>query len=40
VKTKSASERYIIFREALTIAIVISGRRAHNAGPQPLILLL
>ena len=38
VKTKSGLERYILFRNASTIAIVMSGRRAHSAGPQPLML--
>ena len=39
VKTKSALERYIVFRKASTIAIVMSGRRAQSAGPQPVMLL-
>ena len=38
VKTKSAWERYILIRNFSTIAIVISGRRAHSAGPQPVTL--
>src|ERR1700722_15072246 len=33
VKTKSGSVRYILVRNASTIAIVISGRRAHSGGP-------
>src|SRR5713226_8596445 len=40
VKTKSALERYILLRNESTIAIVISGRRAHSGGPQPVMLLL
>jgi hypothetical protein len=40
VNTKSALERYIAFRKESTIAVVISGRRAHSGGPQPLMLLV
>src|SRR5882724_5784468 len=34
VKTKSALARYILFRKASTISIVMSGRRAQSAGPR------
>ena len=37
-QTKSAWERYIVFRKASTIFIEISDRRAHSTGPQPLML--
>ena len=32
--------RYMLVRNASTIAIVMSGRRAHSSGPQPFMLLL
>ena len=38
VKTKSALERYIVFRNLSTIAIVMSDRRATSPGPQPVML--
>src|SRR5471030_2585780 len=40
VMTKSGLDRYIFFRKASTMSIVISGLWAHSPGPQPLILLL
>src|SRR5438128_10881232 len=40
VYTKSARARYMLGRKASTIAIVMSGRRAHRYGPQPFMLLL
>jgi hypothetical protein len=40
VKTKSASDRYILCRNASTVVIVRSGLRAHSAGPQPLNVVL
>ncbi|TXL72685.1 hypothetical protein FHP25_24340 [Vineibacter terrae] len=39
VNTKSALARYILSRKALTMSIVMSGRRAHSAGPQLAMLL-
>src|SRR5262249_61957971 len=38
VKTKSALERYILFRKASTMSIVTSGRLAHSGGAHPLML--
>src|SRR5439155_8381677 len=38
VKTKSGLVRYILVRYFSTIAIVISGRRLTNSGPQPVML--
>src|SRR5216117_140493 len=38
VQTKSAFVRYILVRHLSTIAIVMSGRRATSAGPQPVML--
>src|SRR5271169_615578 len=41
VYTKSArAPPYILVRKVSTIAIVMSGRQAHNSGPQPFMLLL
>src|SRR6266705_5512684 len=41
VYTKSArAPVYMFVRNASTIAIVNSGLRAHNSGPQPFMLLL
>src|SRR5439155_1079644 len=37
VKTKSGLVRYILVRNLSTISIVMSGRRAVSAGPQPFI---
>src|SRR5439155_11485874 len=38
VRTKSGLVRYIFVRYFSTIAIVISGRRLTNSGPQPVML--
>jgi hypothetical protein len=38
VKTISGLAPYIRFRKASTLSMVMSGRRAHSAGPQPLML--
>src|SRR6202040_1022164 len=41
VYTKSArAPPYMLVRKVSTIAIVMSGRRAHSSGPQPFMLLL
>src|SRR5262245_57493201 len=40
VYTKSARARYMLVRKVSTIAIVMSGRRAHSSGPQPCMLLV
>ena len=41
VYTKSArAPPYILVKKVSTIAIVMSGRRAHSSGPQPFMLLL
>jgi hypothetical protein len=41
VYTKSArAPPYMLVRKVSSIAIVMSGRRAHSSGPQPFMLLL